>query len=211
MFNHVLAILKQKIRTFLKNVGSEVVAQNNTIENAILEISFQNHKHKDVTRTEDVYIRKRLNILLSSSFTESEKQAMIREDTDVDIETGKTELIVTANEKRDKMEWDEKVEDLLSRRHEAIADLYKFRAERNLMNIDNWVLDYGADGDFGISPKLATCVIQQIESIIDKAQKTTPEISKIKVLSELVELYFQIKTSAVKPESWSSLSVDQLS
>ena len=79
------------------------------------------------------------------------------------------------------------------------------------MNIDNWTPDYGTDGDFGISPGLATCVIQQIESTIRSAKKTTPEISKIKVLSELVELYFQIKASAVKTGSWSSLNMDQLS
>lgn len=192
-------------------MGSEVVAQNDTIENAILEISFLNSKGQGVTRTEDVFIRKRLNILLSSSFTESDKQALIREDTDADIETGKTELVVTANKKRDEMEWDEKVEDLLSKQHEAINELYKFRAERNLMNINNWILDYGNSGDFGISPELAARVIQQIQSAISDAKKTIPEVSKITVLSELVELYFQIKSSAVKPESWSALNVDQLS
>lgn len=135
---HVLEVLKKKMRSFVKSIGADTVAQNDAMENAILEIPFVSESNVKITDLEQRLIENRLKTLLSSSFGESEKQKLIRESIEWEIETGIAKRVLDANETRDNIQWDETFRDLRSRKEEAINNLYRFRAEKNLMSVENW-------------------------------------------------------------------------
>ncbi len=126
------------MRSFVKSIGADTVAQNDAMENAILEIPFVSESNVKITDLEQRLIENRLKTLLSSSFGESEKQKLIRESIEWEIETGIAKRVLDANETRDNIQWDETFRDLRSRKEEAINNLYRFRAEKNLMSVENW-------------------------------------------------------------------------
>lgn len=115
IFLTIERILEQKAKSLVGSIRSAFVARNDSIETTILSILFEKGEWNiDISPENASRIRKRLHLLLSESFYETEKEKCFKEDLKWAISVGDRNLIMKHNTERKEIEWKKIFENLLA-------------------------------------------------------------------------------------------------